>query len=64
MEVAAKTLVGKGVPGEKVRLSMERSMHCGVGLCGHCQMREAFLCVDGPVFSYAQLVPLLATEEL
>ncbi len=64
MEVAAKTLVAKGVPAEKVRLSMERSMHCGIGLCGHCQMREAFLCVDGPVFSYDRLVPLLATEEL
>jgi NAD(P)H-flavin reductase len=64
MEVAAKTLVGKGVPADKVRLSMERSMHCGIGLCGHCQMREAFLCVDGPVFSYDQLIPLLATEEL
>ena len=24
---------------------------CGVGLCGHCQLREYLLCVDGPVLS-------------
>ncbi|MCV2395878.1 FAD/NAD(P)-binding protein [Actinotalea sp. M2MS4P-6] len=64
MEVAAKTLTDRAVPPQKVRLSLERSMHCGIGLCGHCQLREAFMCVDGPVFSYDQLVPLLATEEL
>ena len=25
---------------DQVRLSMERNMKCGVGLCGHCQLRE------------------------
>jgi NAD(P)H-flavin reductase len=64
MEVAAKTLTDKGVPAHRVRLSLERSMHCGVGLCGHCQLREKFLCVDGPVFGYDELVPLLDHEEL
>jgi NAD(P)H-flavin reductase len=64
METAARSLVEHGVPAENVRLSMERSMHCGIGLCGHCQLREAFLCVDGPVFGYDSLIPLLATEEL
>ena len=34
-----------------VRLSVERNMSCGVGLCGHCQLREYLVCVDGPVFA-------------
>ena len=39
------------MPAERIRLSLERNMHCGVGLCGHCQLREYLLCVDGPVLS-------------
>jgi NAD(P)H-flavin reductase len=43
---------------------MERSMKCGVGLCGHCQLRELFLCVDGPVLGYDRLEPLMSRREL
>ena len=64
MHVAARTLVERGVPANKVRLSVERTMQCGVGLCGHCQLRELFLCVDGPVVSYEQVGPLLDVPEL
>ena len=39
-------------------------MKCGVGLCGHCQLRELFICVDGPVLDYPTLAPLVATREL
>ena len=34
------------------------------GLCGHCQLRELFICVDGPVLDYPTLAPLVATREL
>ena len=37
---------------------------CGVGLCGHCQLRDLFICVDGPVLDYPTLAPLVATREL
>jgi NAD(P)H-flavin reductase len=43
---------------------MERNMKCGVGLCGHCQLREHFLCVDGPVLGYDVLEPLMARAEV
>jgi sulfhydrogenase subunit gamma (sulfur reductase) len=33
-------------------------MECAVGLCGHCQYREHFVCKDGPVFSYRTLKEL------
>jgi NAD(P)H-flavin reductase len=64
MRYAALALLDRGVAPERVRLSMERNMKCGVGLCGHCQLRELFLCVDGPVFPYETLEPLLARAEL
>lgn len=64
MRFSAAALVDRGVPTDRVRLSMERNMKCGVGLCGHCQLRELFVCVDGPVLTYDRLLPLLTTREL
>ncbi len=64
MRYVAAALTDRGVPEHRVRLSMERNMKCGVGLCGHCQLRELFVCVDGPVLPYSRLAPLLSTREL
>ncbi len=64
MRYAAQALSDRGVRSERLRLSMERNMKCGVGLCGHCQLRELFLCVDGPVLGYDRLAPLMARAEL
>jgi NAD(P)H-flavin reductase len=64
MRYAATALIARGVPDTSIRLSMERNMKCGVGLCGHCQLRELFLCVDGPVLSYDRLAPLMDVREL
>jgi NAD(P)H-flavin reductase len=64
MRYAASALAERGVPKARLRLSMERNMKCGVGLCGHCQLREVFLCVDGPVLTYDVLEPLMARAEL
>ncbi|MGB8022671.1 MAG: FAD/NAD(P)-binding protein [Candidatus Nanopelagicales bacterium] len=64
MRYAATALVARGVPPRRIRLSMERNMKCGVGLCGHCQLRELFLCVDGPVLGYDRLAQLLDIREL
>ena len=51
MRYVAAALIHRGVPAGRIRLSMERNMQCGVGLCGHCQLREHLVCVDGPVFA-------------
>ena len=32
-------------------------MQCAVGHCGHCQLRELFICNDGPVFRYDRVEP-------
>ncbi|MDD2542174.1 MAG: FAD/NAD(P)-binding protein [Desulfuromonadaceae bacterium] len=47
-----------GVADNRIHLSMERRMKCGVGRCGHCAVGTRLCCVDGPVFSYAELAGL------
>ncbi len=64
MRYVAVQLTALGVPRQRIRLSLERNMRCGVGLCGHCQLREFLVCVDGPVFTLAEVEGLLAVEEL
>lgn len=64
MRAVATALRDRGVPGARLRLSMERNMKCGIGLCGHCQLREVFVCVDGPVLDHDRVGPLLGTREL
>ncbi|MGW0181188.1 FAD/NAD(P)-binding protein [Nocardia sp. NPDC003345] len=64
MRFCAQTLLGKGVPGERIRVSLERNMHCGVARCGHCQLGPLLLCRDGPIIDYATAEPLLAVSEL
>jgi hypothetical protein len=30
-------------------------MKCGVGKCGRCNIGKTYVCLDGPVFTYAQI---------
>ncbi len=64
MRQVAAALTDRGVPAPRVRLSLERNMRCGVGLCGHCQLRHLIVCVDGPVIGYDRVEPLLALREV
>jgi NAD(P)H-flavin reductase len=64
MRYVSQALLDLGVAPQRIRLSMERNMKCGVGLCGHCQLRDLFLCLDGPVLDYPALAPMLAVREL
>jgi NAD(P)H-flavin reductase len=64
MRFVAAALIDAGVPAGRIRVSLERSMKCGIGLCGHCQLRELFICTDGPVLPYDQVAGLMATREL
>lgn len=44
-----------GFPPERVLLSMEMKMKCGLGMCGRCNIGHKYVCRDGPVFTLAQL---------
>ncbi|MCG3203685.1 MAG: Anaerobic sulfite reductase subunit B [Elusimicrobia bacterium] len=55
MKFTISELEKRGVPKERLYLSMERNMKCAVGFCGHCQWGPAFVCKDGPVFRYDRI---------
>lgn len=63
MRDTATTLVGLGVPGESIFVSLERNMQCAVGHCGHCQFGGKFVCKDGPVFAWPAVAPMMSVKE-
>lgn len=59
---AARLLLARGADPALIWFSMERSMKCAVGHCGHCQYSEKFICRDGPVFPYPEIRHLLGVR--
>ncbi len=53
-----KDLLAMGFSGHDIVSTLERYMKCGVGKCGHCCIGMAYVCVDGPVFTYDQIKKL------
>ena len=47
-----------GLRKANIYCSLERRMKCGMGKCGHCQIRNVYVCQDGPIFSYAEVMRL------
>ena len=64
MDFTIQVLQRRGVPSQRIYLSMERHMDCGVGLCGHCQLGPTLICRDGAVYSHAAIAPWLGVREL
>ena len=56
--------LARKVPPADVYLTLERNMNCALGFCGHCQLGPAFICKNGPVFTYEQMAPFLDIEDL
>ena len=40
---------------DKIIMSLEMRMKCGIGMCGRCNIGKEFVCKDGPVFTLAKL---------
>lgn len=47
-----------GFPDDRIYTTLERRMKCGVGICGRCNLGGKYICLDGPVFTNAQLAEL------
>lgn len=47
-----------GFAPERIILSLEMRMKCGIGICGRCNIGNKYVCKDGPVFTLAQLSEL------
>lgn len=54
MKFTVAEFLNLGINEENIWVSYERKMCCGVGKCGHCKMDDTYICLDGPVFNYAQ----------
>lgn len=50
-----RELKARGLSDDQIIVSLERRMKCGVGKCGHCQFNGVYVCLDGPVFNYADI---------
>ena len=44
-----------GLKADRMYVSLERHMKCGVGKCGHCQVNGLYVCQDGAVFKYSDI---------
>lgn len=64
MRFTARAMLARGVPADRIHVTLERSMRCGVGTCGHCQLGPLLVCRDGPVFAWSRVAPLLDVAEL
>ncbi|HXY53571.1 MAG TPA: FAD/NAD(P)-binding protein [Nitrospirota bacterium] len=51
-------LIDLGFEERNIVSTLERYMKCGVGKCGHCCIGVAYVCTDGPVFTYEQIKKL------
>ena len=47
-----------GLPMNRMFVSLERRMHCGMGKCCRCMVGSTFTCVDGPVFDFWSVMNL------
>ncbi len=64
MRFAARELANAGLPHERIFVSLERNMRCGIGFCGHCQLGPHLLCKTGAVLSYDRAAPVMLVREL
>jgi NAD(P)H-flavin reductase len=64
MRFTVNALRSAGMPSDKIHVSMERNMKCGIGLCGHCQFGPTFVCKDGPVMRYDRIAEIFAMREI
>ena len=50
--------LSRGMRKNHIYCSLERRMKCGMGKCGHCQIRNVYVCQDGPIFNYGEVMRL------
>ncbi len=56
IKAVAKDLVALGMHPSTIYTALETNMRCGVGKCGHCKVGAHYICSDGPVFTYEQML--------
>lgn len=49
-----------GFEDKNIYTTLENRMKCGFGKCGRCNVGKIYVCKDGPVFTYEQLLSMPA----
>jgi sulfhydrogenase subunit gamma (sulfur reductase) len=47
-----------GFKDEQIYTTVENKMKCGIGKCGRCNIGKHYVCIHGPVYSWAELKKL------
>ncbi len=55
MKFVTQRLVEAGFQHNKIYLSMEQNMSCGIGKCNHCRLGKVYVCKDGPVLTWDEV---------
>ena len=55
IKVTIPVLERLGAKMSNVYTSLENRMKCGIGKCGRCNAGPAYVCKDGPVFTFEAL---------
>jgi NAD(P)H-flavin reductase len=53
-----RRLLELGFPKNRILMSLERRMKCGIGKCGHCSIGYKYTCLQGPIFTYWDAINL------
>jgi NAD(P)H-flavin reductase len=51
-------LLDLGFRKDRILMSLERRMKCGIGKCGHCSIGYKYTCLNGPIFTYWDAINL------
>lgn len=55
INMCLKSLAKMEFSDEQIITTLEMRMQCGIGKCGRCNIGSKYVCIDGPVFSRAEL---------
>ena len=47
-----RELLDMGFGKDRILMSLERRMKCGIGKCSHCGVGYKYTCIHGPIFTY------------
>jgi len=55
IKFVSQALIEMGFPKDRIITTLEMRMTCGIGKCGKCNIGHQYVCIDGPVFTLAEL---------
>jgi NAD(P)H-flavin reductase len=64
MRFAIRALRDRGVPAERLHLSIERNMKCALTHCGRCVFGPTYACREGPVMRYSDIAGFFELREV